>query len=141
MSQEHYRRRTAAVALRRLAHPGRDGGIFGEGDQLFEVTRRLSEILAVVEHQTGKINDRAAPRPAESVASSVPMRATPAPQDDDTGTTTISLRFDTQVLFRVDAAASAWRSAAQRGCTLRPRAIGGPSIIYRVRASARPSRP
>jgi hypothetical protein len=39
---EHYRRGTAAVALRRLAHPGRDGGVVGEGDQLFEVARRLS---------------------------------------------------------------------------------------------------
>jgi hypothetical protein len=105
MSQEHYRRGTAAVALRRLAHPGRDGRIVGEGDQLFEVTRRLSELLAVVEHQTAEANDRAAPRATESVAPSVPMQAAPTPQDDDTGTATISLRFDTQVLSRVDAAA------------------------------------
>ena len=31
--------------------------------------------------------------------------ATPASQDDDTGIATISLRFDTQVLARIDAAA------------------------------------
>jgi hypothetical protein len=121
MSQKHYRRGTAAVALRRLAHPGRDGGVVGEGDQLFEVTRRLSELLAVVEHQTAEINDRAAPRPTESVGPSVPGRATPTPQGDDTGTATISLRFDTQVLSRVDAAAkrlgisrTAWLRLAAR---------------------------
>ena len=31
--------------------------------------------------------------------------ATPTSQDDDTGIATISLRFDTQVLARIDAAA------------------------------------
>jgi hypothetical protein len=96
---EHYRRGTAAVALRRLAHPGRDGGVVGEGDQLFEVARRLSGASrrrrAVVEHQTAEINDRAAPRPTGSVAPSVPVPATPTPQDDD-------MRFGTQVFSRVD---------------------------------------
>jgi hypothetical protein len=77
----------------------------GEDDQLSEVTRRLSELLAVVEHRTAEIDDRAGPRPTESVAPSVLVRATPTPQDDDTGTATISLRFDTQMLSRVDAAA------------------------------------
>jgi hypothetical protein len=33
------------------------------------------------------------------------VRATPTLQDDDTGKATISLRFDTQVLARIDAAA------------------------------------
>jgi hypothetical protein len=33
------------------------------------------------------------------------VRATPPLQDDDTGIATISLRFDTQVLARIDAAA------------------------------------
>jgi hypothetical protein len=33
------------------------------------------------------------------------VRATPTLQDDDTGIATISLRFDTQVLARIDAAA------------------------------------
>jgi hypothetical protein len=69
------------------------------------VTRRLSELLAVVEHRTAEIDDRAAPRPAESGAASVLVRATPKPQDDDTGTATVSLRFDPQLLSRVDAAA------------------------------------
>ena len=63
------------------------------------------ERLAVVEHQTAEINDRAAPRPTGSVAPSVPVPATPTPQDDDIGTGTIGLRFDTQVLSRVDASA------------------------------------
>jgi hypothetical protein len=55
--------------------------------------------------RTAEIDDRAGPRPTESVAPSVLVRATPTPQDDDTGTATISLRFDTQMLSRVDAAA------------------------------------
>jgi hypothetical protein len=130
MTQEQHRRGTAAVALHRLVHPGRDGGVVGEEDQLSEVTRRLSELLAVVEHRTAEIDDRAAPRPAESGAPSVLVRATPKPQDDDTGTATVSLRFDTQMLSRVDAAASAWGSAAQRGCTSRPESSWGPAIIY-----------
>jgi hypothetical protein len=33
------------------------------------------------------------------------VRATPTLQDDETGIATISLRFDTQVLARIDAAA------------------------------------
>ena len=33
------------------------------------------------------------------------VRATPTLQDDDTGIATISLRFDTQVLARIDTAA------------------------------------
>jgi hypothetical protein len=105
MTQEQHRRGTAAVALRRLVHPGQDGGLVGEDDQLSEVTRRLSELLAVVEQRTAEIDDRAATSSAASVASSGPVRATPTPQDDDTGTATISLRFDTQMLSRVDAAA------------------------------------
>jgi hypothetical protein len=73
------------------------------------VTRRLSEPLAVVEPRTAEIDDRAAPRPTERVAPSVLARETPIPQDDDTGTATISLRLDTQVLSRVDAAAKRLR--------------------------------
>jgi hypothetical protein len=96
------RERSAAVALRRLSHPGRDGGVVAEDDHLSEVTRRLSELLAVVEHRTAE-DHGAARRPTESVAPAALVRATPAPRDDDTGEATISLRFDTQVLARIDA--------------------------------------
>jgi hypothetical protein len=94
------RERSAAVALRRLSHPGRDGGVVVEDDQLSEVTKRLSELLAVV--RTAE-DHAAARRPTESIEPAALVRATPAPQDDDTGKATISLRFDTQVLARIDA--------------------------------------
>jgi hypothetical protein len=137
MTQEQHRRGSAAIALRRLAHPGRDGGVVGEDDQLSEVTRRLSELLAVVEHRTAEIDDRAGPRPTESVAPSVLVRATPTPQDDDTGTATISLRFDTQMLSRVDAAAKRPGSAARCGCILRPESSWGTGdSLPRARASS-----
>jgi hypothetical protein len=57
------------------------------------MAKNLSELLAV-EHRTAE--DRiAAPRPT------APMQSALAPPDDDTGT----VRFDTQILARVDAAA------------------------------------
>jgi hypothetical protein len=46
MTQEEHRRGSAAVALRRLSHPGRDGrdaGAVAGDDQLSEVARRLLE--------------------------------------------------------------------------------------------------
>ena len=122
------RRGSAAVALRRLAHPGRDGAVVMEDDPVSEpinpervvvgddpispLLRRLSidmpelteEVVAFIERRTAELNERAdgaAPGPIESVA----LPATPASQDDDTGIATISLRFDTQVLARIDAAA------------------------------------
>jgi hypothetical protein len=58
MTQEELRRGSAAVALRRLSHPrrdGRDGGAVMEDDQISDVTRRLSELLAVVEHGPRRI--------------------------------------------------------------------------------------
>jgi hypothetical protein len=107
MTQEAHRRGSAAVALRRLSHPARDGcdtGAVVEDDQLSEVARRLSELLAVVEHRHAE--DRVAtPRPKESAAPAAPVLAVHALRDDDTGTATISLRFDTQMLARVDTAA------------------------------------
>ena len=119
------RRESAAIALRRLAHPGRDGAVVVEDDPVSEpervvvgddpispLLRRLSidmpelteEVVAFIERRTAELNERAdgaAPGPIESVA----LPATPASQDDDTGIATISLRFDTQVLARIDAAA------------------------------------
>jgi hypothetical protein len=72
-----------------------------EDDQISEVTRRLSELLAGVEHRTAE--DRgAAPRSTKSVAPATAVRAIP---DDDTGTAVITLSFDTQMLARVDPAA------------------------------------
>jgi hypothetical protein len=107
MTQEEHRRGSAAVALRRLSHPGRDGrdaGAVAGDDQLSEVARRLLELLAVVGHRTAE--DRiAAPRPTERAAPVAPVPAVDAPRDDDTGTATINLRFDTQMLARVDTAA------------------------------------
>ena len=106
MSQEDYRRGSAAVALRRLSHPARDGreiGVVVE-DQISEVTRRLSELLAVVEHRP--VEDRArSAASTEALAPALPTQSAPALQDDDTGVAMITLRFDTQTLAQVDAAA------------------------------------
>jgi hypothetical protein len=123
MTQEEHWRGSAAVALRRLSHPGRDGrdpGAVEGDDQLSEVARRLSELLAVVGHRTAE--DRiAAPRPNETV-SLAPVQHGLAPQDDDTGVAIVSLRFDTQILARVDVAAkrlgisrTAWLHLAAEG--------------------------
>ena len=121
------RRGSAAIALRRLAHPGRDGAVVMEDDPVSEpervvvgddpispLLRRLSidmpelmeEVVAFIERRIVELRDGgAAPRPTESVAPAALVPATPTPQDDDTGTATISLRFDTQVLARIDATA------------------------------------
>jgi hypothetical protein len=67
----------------------------------------MEEIVAFIERRTAELNERedgAAPRPTESVVPATLVRATPTLQDD-TGIATISLRFDTQVLARIDAAA------------------------------------
>ena len=107
MSQEEYPRGSAAVALRRLSHPGRDGRDIGVVvvDQISEVTRRLSELLAVVEHRP--VEDRVRSAAAtEALMSVPPMQSAPALQDDDTGVAMITLRFDTQMLAQVDAAAT-----------------------------------
>jgi hypothetical protein len=128
------RRGSAAVALRRLAHPERDGsavveepvsepinperdgGVVMEGDPISPLVRRLStempelmeEVVAFIERRIAELNegeDGAAPRPTESVVPAALVRAPPTLQDDDTGIATISLRFDTQVLARIDTAA------------------------------------
>jgi hypothetical protein len=141
------RRGSAAVALRRLAHPERDGsavvdgsvsepinpergGVVVGGDPISPLVRRLSlempelmeEVVAFIERRTAELKERedgAAPTPTESVVPAALVRATPPLQDDDTGIATISLRFDTQVLARIDAAAqrqgisrTAWLHAA-----------------------------
>jgi hypothetical protein len=119
---------SAAAALRRLAHPGRDGSavveepvsesinperthrVIVDDDPIAPLIRRLSvdmpelmeEVLAFIERRTTELNG-AAPRPTESVAPAALVQAAPAPQDDDTGIATINLRFDTQVLARIDA--------------------------------------
>jgi hypothetical protein len=106
MIQEEHRRGSAAVALRRLSHPGRDGRDTRAvvDDRISEVTRRLSELLAVVEYQPAEDRVRDATS-TEDLASATPVQPTPAPQDDDTGLAMITLRFDTQILAQVDTAA------------------------------------
>jgi hypothetical protein len=64
----------------------------------------MEEVVAFIERRIAELNERddgAAPRPTESAPAAL-VRATPTLQDDDTGTATISLRFDTQVLARID---------------------------------------
>jgi hypothetical protein len=129
---EYQRHGSAAVALRRLAHPERDGaeadpvsepinperggGAVVGDDPISPLLRRLSiempelmeEVVAFVERRAAQLHERedgATPRPIESVVPAALVRATPTPQDDDTGIATISLRFDTQVLARIDTSA------------------------------------
>jgi hypothetical protein len=119
MTQEEHRRGSATVALRRLSHPGRDGRAAVEDDQLSEVARRLLELLAVVGHRTAEDGIAA---PSEPVSPVAPVQPAVAPQDDDTGVAMVTLRFDTQILARVDAAAkrlgmsrTAWLHLAAKG--------------------------
>ena len=134
VSVEYQRHGSAAVALRRLAHSGRDGAVVVEDDPVSEpinpergggavgddpispLLRRLSiempklmeEVVAFIERRAAELNERVgnnAPRPTESVVPAALMQAIPTLQDDDIGIATISLRFDTQVLARIDAAA------------------------------------
>jgi hypothetical protein len=118
MTQEQHRRGTAAVALRRLVHPGQDGGLVGEDDQLSEVTRRLSELLAVVEQRTAEIDDRAATSSAASVASSGPCEPLPRRRT----TTQVRPRSACASIRKCSPVSTpplgALGSAAQRGCTL-----------------------
>jgi hypothetical protein len=128
---EYQRHGSAAVALRRLAHPGRDGGIAVEDDPVSEpinpergggvaaeydpisqLIRRLSidmpelmeEVVAFIERRTAELSDDgAAPRPTESVVPAALAPATPRTQDDAAGKTAITLLFDTRVLDRIDA--------------------------------------
>ena len=102
VSVEYQRHGSAAVALRRLAHPGRDGaeadpvsepitparggGVVGD-DPISPLLRRLSidmpelmeEVVAFIERRTAELNGRedgAAPRPTESVVPAALVRAT-----------------------------------------------------------------
>jgi hypothetical protein len=74
-----------------------------------EMPELMEEVVAFIEHRAAELNERAggaAPRPLESIVPAALVRVTPTLQDDDeTGIATISLRFDTQVLARIDAAA------------------------------------
>jgi hypothetical protein len=97
-------------------NPERGGGVVVGDDPISPLLRRLSiempklmeEVVAFIERRAAQLHERedgAAPRPIESVVPAALVPATPTSQDDDTGIATISLRFDTQVLARVDAAA------------------------------------
>jgi hypothetical protein len=84
---------SAAVALRRLAHPERDGGVAVEDDpasQISQLIRRLSvdmpelleEVVALIERRTAELEER---------------------DDGVVGKATICLRFDARVLASIDA--------------------------------------
>ncbi len=148
---EHRRHGSAAVALRRLAHPGRDGGVVAGDDPVSEpinpergggvvvgddpispLIRRLStnmpelmeEVVAFIERRTAELNrdDGVARGPSRERRAS----SSRAGHSHACGST-----------HRCSPASmrppSAWGSAERRGCTLRPRSawrvgddLGGP---------------
>jgi hypothetical protein len=119
VNTEYHRHGSAAVALRRLVHPGRDGivvedapgsgpidperngGVVVADDPLSPLIRRLStdrpqlmeEVVAFIERRTAELNG----------SDDGLVRAASGSQDDDAGKTTIMLLFDTRVLVRIDA--------------------------------------
>jgi hypothetical protein len=126
---EYQRHGSAAVALRRLVHPGRDGGVVVEDDPVsepinpergdgvamgddpispligrlsLEMPKLMEEVIAFIERRIAELNrnDGGAPKPIGSVA---PLPASATPQDDDTGKVSTILLFDTRVLARIDA--------------------------------------
>jgi hypothetical protein len=130
LSAEYQRHGSAAVALRRLAHPGRDGGVVVEDDPVSEpinpkrgggvvvgddpisqLFRRLSidmpelmeEVVAFIERRAAELNGDDGAAPTESAAPAALVPATPTSQDDAADTTAITLLFDTRVLARIDA--------------------------------------
>jgi hypothetical protein len=147
---EYQRHGSAAVALRRLAHPGRDGGVVAGDDPVSEpvnpergggvvvgddpispLIRRLStnmpelmeEVVAFIERRTAELNrdDGVARGPAESVAPAALVRATPTLQDDDTARPRSACGSTHRCSPASMPPPSAWGSAERRGCTLRPR--------------------
>jgi hypothetical protein len=113
---------SAAVALRRLAHPGRDGVVVGDapasepinperGDPLSPLIKRLSrdmpelmeEVVAFIERRSAELNGDHGAAPTESAAPAALVSAIPTPQDDTADKTAITLLFDTRVLARIDA--------------------------------------
>jgi hypothetical protein len=121
---------SAAVAMLRLAHPGRDecavveagpvsepvrrperdGAVVVEDDPISQLFKRLArdmpglmeEVVTFIERRTAEMNgdDVAARRPTESVA---PAALAPTPQGDAAAKTAITSLFDTRVLDRIDA--------------------------------------
>ena len=90
------RNHSAVVALRRLSHPEREGGVVVEGNPVSELMRQA---VAFIERWNAELNERddgAAPRP---------RGATPTLQNDESAQAVISLCFERQVLLRIDAAA------------------------------------
>jgi hypothetical protein len=86
----------AVVALHRLSHPERDGGVVVEDNPVSELMRQA---VAFIERWNAELNERddgAAPRLA-GAASTL--------QNDDEAHAVITLCFDRQVLARIDAAA------------------------------------
>jgi hypothetical protein len=96
---------SAIVALHRLSHPERNGGVVVEANPVSELMRQA---VVFIEHWNAELNERdggVPPRLTESVAPAVLEQATPTLQDDATGQVVISLCFDAQLLARIDAVA------------------------------------
>jgi len=147
------RRGSAAIALRRLAHPGRDGAeadpvsepinperVVVRDDPISPLLRRLSiempelmeEVVAFIERRTAELNEKAdgaAPRPTESVVPAALVRAAPTLQDDDTGIATSAYASTHRFSPASIPPPSGWALAARHGCILRPASCWKPVMI------------
>jgi hypothetical protein len=99
---------SAAVALRRLAHPGRDGGVAVEDAPASEPINPGLDGGVVVEGEISELFKRLSrdmPELMEEVVAFIERRTAELDERDggDAGKTAITLLFDTRVLARIDA--------------------------------------
>jgi hypothetical protein len=90
------REHSHVVALHRLSHPERDGGVVVEDNPVSELMRQAVTFIERWNAQLNEKDDRAGTG-AAGAASTL--------QNDDAAQAVISLCFDRQVLARIDAAA------------------------------------
>jgi hypothetical protein len=89
------REHSDVVALHRLSHPERGGGVVEDNP----VSELMRQAVAFIERWNAELNGR------DDGAALRPAGAAPTLQDDDAAQAVISVCFGRQVLARIDAAA------------------------------------
>ena len=109
VNAEYQRHGSAAVALRRLSHPERDGAVVAEDDPVSEpINPERDGGIVVGDDPISPLIRRLSidmPELMEEVVAFIERRTTELEERDggDAGKTAISLHFDTRVLARIDA--------------------------------------